>query len=79
MAPHRVRSPIVRWSGGLLAGAAMVAAVTGVIALLEPHVPVLSLLVLYVLPIVAVATLLPGRRGRAPLGRGRRRVAPRHP
>jgi signal transduction histidine kinase len=57
MAPHRVRSPIVRWSRGLLAGAAMVAAVTGVIALLAPHVPVLSLLVLYLLAVLPVAVV----------------------
>jgi signal transduction histidine kinase len=55
MAPHGLRSPIVRWSGGLLAGVAMVAAVTGVIALLEPHVPPLSLLELYLLAVLPVA------------------------
>ena len=40
---------MVRWSSGMLASVAMVAAVTGVIVLLERHVPVLSPLVLYLL------------------------------
>jgi signal transduction histidine kinase len=57
MAPHGLRSPIVRWSGGLLAGVAMVAAVSGVIALLAPHVPVLSLLELYLLAVLPVAVV----------------------
>ena len=46
-----------RWSLGLLAGAALVAFVTGVIALLEPHVPVLSLGALYVFAVVPVAVI----------------------
>jgi two-component system sensor histidine kinase KdpD len=43
------------WSVGLLAGAALVALVTAVIALLEPHVPVLSLGVLYLFAVLPVA------------------------
>jgi len=46
---------MVRWSSGLLASVAMVAAVTGVIVLLERHVPVLSLLVLYILAVLPIA------------------------
>jgi len=43
------------WSLGVLAGAALVALVTAVIALLEPHVPVLSLGVLYVFAVLPIA------------------------
>ncbi|WP_344115489.1 sensor histidine kinase [Kribbella alba] len=50
-------APIARWSGRLLASVAMVAAVTGVVMLLKPHVPVLSLLVLYLLAVLPVAVL----------------------
>ncbi len=42
---------------GLLASAAAVAAVSGVVQLLEPHVPVLSLGALYVLVVLPVAIL----------------------
>ena len=45
----------MRWSSGLLASVAMVAALTGVVTLLERHVPVLSLLVLYLLAVLVVA------------------------
>jgi K+-sensing histidine kinase KdpD len=57
MARSLVSSAVARWSTGLLASVAMVAAVTGVIALLEPHVPVLSLLVLYLLAVLPVAII----------------------
>ena len=57
MAPSRAVAPIARWSGRLLASVAMVAVVTGIIALLRPHVPVLSLLVLYLLAVLPVAVL----------------------
>jgi signal transduction histidine kinase len=57
MVRSRVSSPIVRWSGRLLASVAMVAVVTGVVALLKPHVPTLSLLVLYLLAVLPVAVL----------------------
>ena len=53
--PDWLRPSIVRWSSGLLASVAMVAAVTGVIVLLERHVPVLSLLVLYILAVLPIA------------------------
>ncbi|MDT7610690.1 MAG: hypothetical protein QOG96_5193 [Pseudonocardiales bacterium] len=55
MARRRVSQPTVRWLGGLLAGVTMVAALSGLVALLEPLVPPLHFQVLYVLPIVAVA------------------------
>ena len=57
MAGIRLNPSLVHWSGGLLASAAMVAALSGVVALLERHVPVLSLLVLYLLAVLAVAIL----------------------
>lgn len=57
MAWNRRSPAVVRWSGRLLASAAMVAAVTGVIALLKSHVPALSLLVLYLLAVLPVAIL----------------------
>ena len=57
MARRRVSPPIVRWLSGLLASVAMVAAVTGVVALLRPHVPVLSLLVLYMLAVLPAAVV----------------------
>jgi two-component system, OmpR family, sensor histidine kinase KdpD len=43
------------WLSGLLAGAALVAALTAVISGLEPHVPVLSLSVLYLFAVLPVA------------------------
>jgi two-component system sensor histidine kinase KdpD len=43
------------WLSGLLASAALVAAVTAMIALLEPHVPVLSLGVLYLFAVLPIA------------------------
>ena len=43
------------WSLGLLCGAGLVAVVTAVIALLEPHVPVLSLAMLYLFAVLPVA------------------------
>jgi signal transduction histidine kinase len=51
----RVSRPIVRSSSGVLASVAMVAAVSGLIAWLDPQVPPLYLLVLYVLVVVAIA------------------------
>ncbi|WP_432936431.1 GAF domain-containing protein [Kribbella sp. CA-253562] len=45
----------VRWPVRLLASAAMVAVVTGAVLLLRSHVPVLSLLVLYLLAVLPVA------------------------
>ncbi|HEU4349456.1 MAG TPA: GAF domain-containing protein [Actinoplanes sp.] len=53
--PRRRLSRLPRWLSGLLASVALVAVVSGVIALLEPHVPVLSLLVLYLLAVLPVA------------------------
>src|SRR5262249_48879396 len=44
-----------QWVGGLLAGAALVAAVTALIWALEPHVPVLSLAVLCLFAVLPVA------------------------
>jgi two-component system sensor histidine kinase KdpD len=54
-ATYGVNSRARRWTIGLLAGAALVALVTGVIALLEPHVPVLSLGVLYLFAVLPIA------------------------
>jgi GAF domain-containing protein len=50
-----VTSPIPRWLRAALASAVLVAAVTGVIALLEPRVPALGLAVLYLLAVVPIA------------------------
>jgi len=47
----------MRWLSRLFASVAMVAAVTIVVALLEPHVPVLSMLVLYLIAVLPVAVL----------------------
>jgi signal transduction histidine kinase len=55
MARRRVSQPIVRWLGGLLAGVMMVAALSGLVALLDSLVPAIHFRVLYVLPVVAVA------------------------
>lgn len=49
LAAHRV--------GGLLVGVVLVAAVTGVVALLQHGVPVLSLLILYLLAVLPVAAV----------------------
>ena len=57
MAGRWVKPSAVRWLGGLLVGVAAVAAVSGVIALVEPHTPAVSLLVLYILPVLAVAVV----------------------
>ena len=57
MARRWVGPSMVRWLSGLLVSVAMVAAVSGVIALLEPRIPVLSLLVLYMLVVLPVAIL----------------------
>jgi DNA-binding CsgD family transcriptional regulator len=46
-----------RWPSGLLAGVALVAAVTGIVALLDGHVPVHVLIVLYLLAVLPVATI----------------------
>ncbi|MGW6278643.1 sensor histidine kinase [Kribbella sp. NPDC055071] len=48
---------VVRWSGRVLGSVAMVAAVTGIIALLKSHVPALNLLVLYLLAVLPIAIL----------------------
>jgi signal transduction histidine kinase len=55
MAGRWVRPSVVRWLGGLAASVAAVAAVTGLIGLLDPHVPALSLPVLYILVVLSVA------------------------
>jgi K+-sensing histidine kinase KdpD len=57
MAGRWMRPSMRRWLSGLLVGAAAVAAVSGLVALLEPHVPVLSLLVLYILVVLPVAAV----------------------
>jgi signal transduction histidine kinase len=57
MTRSRLSPAVVHWSVRLLASAAMVAAVTGVIALLKSHVPALNLLVLYLLAVLPIAVL----------------------
>jgi signal transduction histidine kinase len=53
---RRLREAVMaRWLSGLLVSVTMVAVVSGLIALLDPHVPALSLLVLYILVVLAVA------------------------
>jgi K+-sensing histidine kinase KdpD len=55
MAWTRLNLPIGRWQRGLLTSVALVAVVSGIVALLEPHLPALSLLVLYLLAVLPVA------------------------
>jgi signal transduction histidine kinase len=50
-----LRRPVVRWLSGLLVGVLAVAALTGLVGLLDPHVPPLNLWVLYVLPVMLIA------------------------
>jgi signal transduction histidine kinase len=57
MARRRMRPGISRWLGGLLASALLVAAVSGLIAVLNPRIPALHLLVLYMLVILPVAII----------------------
>jgi K+-sensing histidine kinase KdpD len=52
-----VTPPIPRWLSAALASAALVAAVSAVIALLEPGVPALGLGVLYLLAVVPIAVM----------------------
>jgi Domain of unknown function (DUF4118)/GAF domain len=55
MADRWVRPSVVRWLSGLFVSVTAVAAVSVLIGLLDPHVPVLSLLVLYILAVLPVA------------------------
>jgi len=55
MEQFRLRRPIARWLSGLLAGVLAVAALTGLVGLLNPHVPAQRLFVLYVLPVMVIA------------------------
>lgn len=55
MTQPRASRPAVRWSGGLLVGVLMVVAVSGVIAVLDPHVPAPYTFSLYSLVVVAIA------------------------
>jgi signal transduction histidine kinase len=48
---------MARWLSGLLVSVTLVVAVSGLIGLIDPHVPALSLLVLYVLAVLPVAVL----------------------
>jgi len=54
-AGHGVDERLRWWSLGVLAGAALVTVMTAVIGLLQPHVPVLGLGVLYVFAVLPVA------------------------
>src|SRR4051794_13469229 len=53
----RTSSPSLRWLGRLSVSMVIIAATTGVVALLERHVSVLSLLILYLLVVLPVALL----------------------
>jgi signal transduction histidine kinase len=55
MADRLLRPSVVRWLSGLLVSVTAVAAISVLIGLLDPHVPVLSLLVLYILAVLPVA------------------------
>ena len=55
MERYLLRRPIARWLSGLLAGVLAVAALTGLVGLLDPHVPALNFWVLYVLPVMLIA------------------------
>lgn len=55
MERRRTSSAVARRLTGLLAAGLLVAAVTGLIKLGEPHVPTLSLLVLYLLAVLPIA------------------------
>jgi signal transduction histidine kinase len=57
MAQRRTSSPVIRRLTGLLTAGLLVAAVTGLVKLGEPHVPTLSLLVLYLLAVLPVAVV----------------------
>jgi signal transduction histidine kinase len=52
---RRGRPVLGRWLGGLLASVLMVAAMSGLVALVKPYVPALYLLPLYVLVVLTVA------------------------
>jgi signal transduction histidine kinase len=54
--------PMPRWLSGLLATVVLVAAVSGLLVLVEPHAPALSLSVLYLLAVVPVAIVWGGRQ-----------------
>src|SRR5438093_1040653 len=54
MAGRWVGPSVGRWLSGLLVSVTAVAAVSGLIAMLEPRVPVLGLLVLYILAVLPV-------------------------
>jgi signal transduction histidine kinase len=55
MAGRWARPSVVRWLSGLLVSVTAVAAVSGLIGLLDPHVAVQSLVVLYILAVLPVA------------------------
>src|ERR1700754_3372431 len=55
MTRDRGRALAAPWVSGLVATVLLTAAVTGIIALLEPRLPALSLLVLYMLVVLPVA------------------------
>ena len=57
MAGRWVRPSVGRWLSGILVSVALVGAVSSLIGLLDPHVPVLSLLVLYILRNLVLALL----------------------
>ena len=50
-----LRMRIARWPSGLLASVLTVAALTGLVGLVNPHVSAQRLFVLYVLPVMVIA------------------------
>ena len=72
MAGRWVRPSVGRWLSGILVSVALVGAVSSLIGLLDPHVPVLSLLLLYILAVLPVA-ISPCCRWPLSGGRGWRR------
>ena len=63
MAWTRLNLPTSRWWRGLLTSVALVAVISGIVALVEPHVPALSLLVLYLFAVLPVAIAWGARLG----------------
>jgi signal transduction histidine kinase len=57
MTPRWARPSTAPWLGGLVVGVTLVAAVSALVGLIDPHVPALNLLVLYILAVLPVAVV----------------------
>jgi signal transduction histidine kinase len=57
MAERWVRPSVVRWLSGLLVSVTAVAAVSGLVGLLDPHIPAFRLLALYLLAVLVIAVV----------------------